>query len=316
MVIWRVSAFTCPFRLQITAVLTSTHPSMLPGRELLLLLASLYQLLAEQKRGERGPYVLRCLKGLARCQTNYPNKAQVHRSELSRLWARVCALALRGVSSPQSEALSLDLLRAVVHGGLISVDRELWMLFSGSVCKPSLWVSSMCLCKIEVDNNCTNVNLVPDLYVHRAAALCLAQALVKCPLPKSVASPSDCRYVGLTDRISSPNLKETLIAWLLMTDQSDEMEESSKPHPIICRLFRKQWFILYWSISPDHFNCSFAVKCFLLWPRGFSEDSCVSLCRDFPYDLIANILVSLTMKDTGTVLRFLMGSEEVERWEE
>lgn len=36
-------------------------------------------------------------------------------------------------------------------------------------------------------------------------------------------------------------------------------------------------------------------------------------CRDFPYDLIANILVSLTMKDTGTVLRFLMGSEEVER---
>eukprot|EP00066_Takifugu_rubripes_P017315 XP_011606581.1 PREDICTED: serine-protein kinase ATM [Takifugu rubripes] len=225
--------------LQITAVLTSTHPSMLPGRELLLLLASLYQLLAEQKRGERGPYVLRCLKGLARCQTNYPNKAQIHRSELSRLWARVCALALRGVSSPQSEALSLDLLRVVVHGGLISVDRELWMLFSGSVCKPSL-----------------------------AAALCLAQALVKCPLPKSIASPSDCRYVGLTDRIASPNLKETLIAWLLMTDQSDEMEENSKPHPIIC--------------------------------------------RDFPYDLIANILVSLTMKDTGTVLRFLMGSDEVE----
>lgn len=133
-----MSSFICPLRLQITAVLTSTHPSMLPGRELPPLLASLYQLLAEQKRGERGPYVLRCLKEVARCQTDNPDKVQVHRDELSRLWARVCALALRGVSLPQSEALSLDLLRAVVHGGLISVDRELWKLLSGSACKPSL----------------------------------------------------------------------------------------------------------------------------------------------------------------------------------
>lgn len=46
---------------------------------------------------------------------------------------------------------------------------------------------------------------------------------------------------------------------------------------------------------------------------GFLRPSCVSLCRDFPYDLIANILVSLTMKDTRTALRFLLGSEEVER---
>lgn len=111
---------------------------MLPGRELLPLLAALHQLLAEQKRGDRRPYVLRCLKEVARCQTGYPDKAQGHRSELSRLWARVCALALTGVSSPQTEALSLDLLRAVVHGGLTSVDRELWKLLSGSACKPSL----------------------------------------------------------------------------------------------------------------------------------------------------------------------------------
>lgn len=111
---------------------------MLPGPELLPLLAALHQLLAEKKRGERGPYVLRCLKEVARCQTGYPDKAQGHRSELSRLWARVCALALRGVSAPQTEALSLDLLRAVVRGGLISVDREVWKLLSGSACKPSL----------------------------------------------------------------------------------------------------------------------------------------------------------------------------------
>lgn len=133
-----MSAFLCAFRLQITAVLISRYPSTLPGLELLPLLATLYQLLAEQKRVERASYVLRCLKEVARCQTDYPDKAQAHRSELTRLWTRVCTLALRRVSSPQTEALGLDLLRVVVHGGLASVDRELWKLLSGSVCKPTL----------------------------------------------------------------------------------------------------------------------------------------------------------------------------------
>lgn len=58
---------------------------------------------------------------------------------------------------------------------------------------------------------------------------------MKCPVPKRVASPSDCGYVGLTDGSEAPTLKETLMAWLLMRDQSDETEDSSKPHPIICR---------------------------------------------------------------------------------
>lgn len=110
---------------------------MLPGRELVPLLSVLYQLLAEQRRGERGPYLLRCLKGVARCQARYPEKVQVHRTELGRLWGRVWALAVRRVSSPQTEALGLDLLSFVVHGGLISIDKELWKLFSGSACKPS-----------------------------------------------------------------------------------------------------------------------------------------------------------------------------------
>lgn len=72
--------------------------------------------------------------------------------------------------------------------------------------------------------------------VCRAAALCLAQALLKWPLPKALAPASDCSPVGLMDGGSPPHLKETLLAWLLMTDQSEEMGESSHPHPILCRL--------------------------------------------------------------------------------
>ncbi|KAM3615619.1 uncharacterized protein V6R79_005129 [Siganus canaliculatus] len=225
--------------LQITAVLASKYPSMLPGRELVPLLSVLFQLLAEQRRGERNLYVLRCLREVARCQARYPERAQVHKAELGRLWGRIWALALRGVSSPQIETLSMDLLSSIVRGGLIGIDRELWKLFSGSACKPS-----------------------------EAAALCLAQALLKCPVPKSLISSFGWDYVAITEGAASPNLKETLIAWLLMTDQSEEVEDSSRPHPIIC--------------------------------------------RDFPYNVIANILVSLTLKDTRSGLKFLLGSETVE----
>ncbi|XP_022052894.2 serine-protein kinase ATM isoform X1 [Acanthochromis polyacanthus] len=222
--------------LQITAVLASKYPSMVPGKELVPLLSVLHQLLAEQRRGERGLYVLRCLREVARCQAHDPHKAQVFRAELCRLWVRVWALAVRGVSSPQTESLSLDLLASIVHGGLINMDREFWKIFSGSACKPS-----------------------------QSAALCLAQALLKCPVPKSLISSSSWDYMGVTEGAASANLKEILIAWLLMSDQSDEMEESSRPHPIVC--------------------------------------------RDFPDNLTANILVSLTLKDTRVGLKFLLGAE-------
>ncbi|KAM7413396.1 hypothetical protein PAMA_020672 [Pampus argenteus] len=53
-----------------------------------------------------------------------------------------------------------------------------------------------------------------------------------------------------------------------MTDQSDEMEDSSRPHPIIC--------------------------------------------RDFLHNIIANILVSLTLKDTRGGLKFLLAADGVE----
>uniref|UniRef100_A0A1A7X0C2 non-specific serine/threonine protein kinase n=1 Tax=Iconisemion striatum TaxID=60296 RepID=A0A1A7X0C2_9TELE len=221
--------------LQITAVLSSKYPSMLPGRELVPLLSVLYQLLAEQRRGERGLYVLRCLKEVAHCQARHPQRAQAHRAELARLWVRIWALALRGVSSPQTEALSLDLLASIVHCGLIDIDREFWRLFCASACKPS-----------------------------QGSALCLAQAVLRCPIPKRLTSGSSWDSVGGADGC----VKETLIAWLLMSDQNEETEESCRPHPIIC--------------------------------------------RDFPHNLISNILVSLTLKDTRSGLRFLLGSEGAE----
>ncbi|XP_069003708.1 serine-protein kinase ATM [Embiotoca jacksoni] len=225
--------------LQITSMLTSKYPSMVPGRELVPLLSVLHQLLAEQRKGERGLYVLRCLREVARCQAGYPQRCQVHRAELGRLWVRVWTLAVRGVSSSQTESLSLDLLASIVHGGLINMDREFWKLFSGSACKPS-----------------------------QSAAFCLTQALLKCPVPKILISSSSWDFAGVTEASSSPTLKETLIAWLLMSDQSDEMEDNSRPHPIIC--------------------------------------------RDFPNNLIANILVSLTLKDTKVGLKFLLGTEGAE----
>uniref|UniRef100_A0A8C9SLP0 non-specific serine/threonine protein kinase n=1 Tax=Scleropages formosus TaxID=113540 RepID=A0A8C9SLP0_SCLFO len=186
--------------LQITSVLASKYPSLLPEEELVPLLSSLCQLLLEQRRGERGPYVLRCLKEVARCQALHSKHAQA--PEIRRLWGRIWALAARGVGSHQTEALSLDLLRTIIQGGLISVDREFWKLFTGTAFKPS-----------------------------SNAALCLAQALLKCRLPKS-GNPG-LGYVATAEGCGPPSLKESIIGWLLTKDQSEDMEESSKPHLIV-----------------------------------------------------------------------------------
>lgn len=124
-------------RLQITAVLVSKYPSMVPGKELVQLLSLLCQLLSEQRRGERGPYVLRCLREMAHCQARILQRAQAHRAELGKLWLRIWPLALRGVSSPHTESLSLDLLASIIHRQLIDMDREFWKLFRASACKPT-----------------------------------------------------------------------------------------------------------------------------------------------------------------------------------
>ncbi|XP_027901387.1 serine-protein kinase ATM [Xiphophorus couchianus] len=222
--------------LQITAVLVSKYPSMVPGKELVQLLSLLCQLLSEQRRGERGPYVLRCLREMAHCQARILQRAQAHRAELGKLWLRIWPLALRGVSSPHTESLSLDLLGSIVHRQLIDMDREFWKLFRASACKPT-----------------------------QSAALCLAQAMLTCSIPKTFASSSGFDYMVTSEGSPSTNLKESLITWLLMSDQNEEMEDSCKTHPIIC--------------------------------------------SNFPHNLIASILVSLTFKDTSAGLKFLLGSE-------
>lgn len=69
-----------------------------------------------------------------------------------------------------------------------------------------------------------------------------------------------------------------------------------------------------WRRAPNHIPSS--AGDFSASPAGlggFLRPSCVCPGRDFPYDLVANVLVSLAMKDTRTALRFLLGSEEVER---
>ncbi|XP_072317352.1 LOW QUALITY PROTEIN: serine-protein kinase ATM [Eucyclogobius newberryi] len=192
--------------LQITALLISKYPSMVPAQELVALLSVLFQLLAEQRKGERGLYVLHCLKEVSSCQAKEPSRHHNCKTELSRLWCKVWSLTLRGVSSPHTEGPSLDLLASIVHGELINMDREFWKLFSGSACKPS-----------------------------QSAALCLAQALMTWPVPKVYPGHRGWDIVGVMDGSEPSNLKSTIVEWLLMSDQSDELEDNSRPHPIICR---------------------------------------------------------------------------------
>ncbi|XP_047662626.1 serine-protein kinase ATM isoform X3 [Tachysurus fulvidraco] len=194
--------------LQVTAALASKYPSMLPAQEMPPLLSLLCQLLGEQqRRGERGSYVLRCLKQVALCQSKISGKSQAPSAELGRIWARVWALAVRGVSAAHTEALCLELLQTLVQCHLVPVDREFWKLFSGAVCKPSV-----------------------------VSALSLAQALCECSVPRSVYS-TECVSSVLLETGSPTSLKEAIIDWLLMNEQSDEMEESVRLHPIICRNF-------------------------------------------------------------------------------
>lgn len=86
-----------------------------------------------------------------------------------------------------------------------------------------------------------------------------------------------------------------LISWLLMSDQSDETEDNSNPHPVLCR-----WASLF---TPSFIFFSY------LQTREDKNTVFFVLCRDFTDSLIANILVSLTLKDTRAGLRFLLGAK-------
>ncbi|XP_057207149.1 serine-protein kinase ATM isoform X2 [Triplophysa rosa] len=189
--------------LQVTAALISKYPSILPADELVPLLGLLCQLQGEQhRRGERGPYVLRCLREVALCH------ASCHSAELSRLWGKVWALALRGVGSAQTGTLCLELLRTMVQESLVPVDREFWKVFSGAVCKPSL-----------------------------TSTLCLAQALLKHSIPNSVHSSDFTSGLHMETGGEMPTLRDSIISWLLMNEQSEETEDNCRPHLIITRDF-------------------------------------------------------------------------------
>ncbi|XP_077063729.1 serine-protein kinase ATM [Siphateles boraxobius] len=193
--------------LQVTAALISRYPWMLPADELVPLLGLLCQLQGEQqRRGERGPYVLRCLREL--CHATRSADTSAHAAELARLWARVWALALRGVGSAQTGTLSLELLRTIVQESLEPVDREFWKVFSGAVCKPSL-----------------------------VGALSLAQALLKCSVPKSVHSRDVISGVLMETGGEPPTLRDSIISWLVMNEHNEETEENWRPHLIITRDF-------------------------------------------------------------------------------
>ncbi|CAM4556599.1 unnamed protein product [Leuciscus chuanchicus] len=187
--------------LQVAATLISRYPWILPVDELVPLLGLLCQLQGEQqRRGERGPYVLRCLRELALCHATGSSNTSAHTAELARLWARVWALALRGVGSAQTGTLSLELLRTIVQESLEPVDREFWKVFS-------------------------------------ELGLSLAQALLKCSVPKSVHSRDVVSGVLMETGGEPPTLRDSVISWLLMNEHNEETEENCRPHLIITRDF-------------------------------------------------------------------------------
>lgn len=54
---------------------------------------------------------------------------------------------------------------------------------------------------------------------------------------------------------------------------------------------------------------------YFVFDRGLFILYSALVCRDFPYNLIANVLVSLTLKDTRTGLKFLLGTDGLERYQ-
>lgn len=126
-----------PSRLQITTRLISKYPMSFPHCERPHLLSILYQLLSQQRRRERMPYVLRCLKEVAWCQSQQVHLKPVQNSELLRIWSKVWSLVIRSLSLQQTEVECFGLLQVMIQGGLIAMDREIWKIFSLSACKPS-----------------------------------------------------------------------------------------------------------------------------------------------------------------------------------
>lgn len=92
----------------------------------------------------------------------------------------------------------------------------------------------------------------------------------------------------------------------------------------LCCMYRNRKYKIQTWITLSFFILSFfkhfsLLLCYcLVFDFKIMVCKCMSyydlVCRDFPYNLIANILVSLTLKDTRAGLKFLLGTEGVERW--
>ncbi|CAM5075810.1 unnamed protein product [Natator depressus] len=191
--------------LQITARLISKYPMSLPNRELSPLLTILHMLLPQQRKGERTPYVLRCLTEVAVCQSQKLDLESTQKLELQRIWAKVWSLTVRSISFQQVETESFGLLGAIIQGNLVVIDKELWKIFSGSAYKLS-----------------------------SPAARCLALAMTAYVIPETLK-------IGMMQNNCEGNtgymLKEAIIKWLLFCHLEEKMEECIELPPVLCSDF-------------------------------------------------------------------------------
>ncbi|XP_062830674.1 serine-protein kinase ATM isoform X1 [Anolis carolinensis] len=193
--------------LQIATRLLSKYPTSFPQHELLLLLNILYQLLPQQRRGERTLYVLRCLKEVALCQGQIIHLKSSNRLELQRTWSKIWSLVVRSISLQQIEVESFGLLGAMIQENTKTMDRELWKIFSGSSCKPS-----------------------------RSAAQFLTIALKTSELPEILKSgTAQNNWEGST----ALTLKEEIMKWLLFCHVEEDTEDTMELPPILCSDFPK-----------------------------------------------------------------------------
>uniref|UniRef100_A0A7M4F6F5 non-specific serine/threonine protein kinase n=1 Tax=Crocodylus porosus TaxID=8502 RepID=A0A7M4F6F5_CROPO len=191
--------------LQIATRLISKYPMSLPTNELPLLLTILHQLLPQQRRGERTPYVLRCLAEVALCQNQKSDLKSSLNLELQRVWTKIWSLTVRSISFQQIETESFGLLRAIIQGNLVVLDRELWKMFLGSACKPS-----------------------------SPAACCLASVMTACVVPETLEAgkvQNNCQ--GNTGYL----LKESIMKWLLFCHLEEVMDDCMELSPILCSDF-------------------------------------------------------------------------------
>ncbi|XP_071472781.1 serine-protein kinase ATM isoform X9 [Marmota flaviventris] len=187
--------------LQITTQLISKYPASLPNCEISPLLMILYQLLPQQRHGERTPYVLRCLIEVALCQGKKSNIESSQKSDLVKLWIKIWSITLRGISTEQMQTENFGLLGAIIEGNLVEVDREFWKLFTGSACKPS--GPSVC---------------------------CLTLALTNSVVPETVKKGTE---QNIYDVNRSFTLKESIMRWLLFYQLEDDLEDNTELPPIL-----------------------------------------------------------------------------------